>query len=197
MRRREKALLPVGNRRAAREFAFRVIFEASQSDVTLALARSRAEGAMREGDDTYAPLSAEGLQFAGELLDGMQAHGNEIDDLLRRTIRGWSFETLAQTDLNVMRLAAVEMIYLATPHPPVIESAVRIARKYGGDDSGKFVNGVLAGLSRTAERQAKEANRTEENYTEGKHTEEKHTEQKAGQDTEAPDSELQPGEPTL
>ena len=147
-RRREKAAQPVGNRRAAREFAFRVIFEASQGDITLALARSRAEGLMREGDDTHTPLSEDALTFAGELLNAFQTHGNEVDDLLRRTIRGWSFETLAQTDLNVMRLAALEMIWLDTPHPPVIESAVRIARKYGGDDSGKFVNGVLASLSR-------------------------------------------------
>lgn len=147
-RRREKAAQPVGNRRAAREFAFRVIFEASQGDTTLDLARIRAEGLMREGDDTYVALSEDALNFATELINGMQAHGNEVDDLLRRTIRGWSFDTLAQTDLNVMRLAALEMIWIGTPHPPVIESAVRIARKYGGDDSGKFVNGVLAGLSR-------------------------------------------------
>ncbi len=156
MRRREKAVQPAGNRRAAREFAFRVIFEASQTDISLALARSRAEGAMREGDDTHPLLSEDGLNFAGQLLDAMQAHGNEVDDLLRRTIRGWSFETLAQTDLNVMRLAALEMVWMDTPHPPVIESAVRIARKYGGDDSGKFVNGVLAGLSRNVERREPE-----------------------------------------
>lgn len=161
-RRREKAVLPVGNRRAAREFAFRVVFEASQSDVTLALARSRAEGVMREGDDTHAVLSEEALTFAGQLLDGFQAHGNEVDDLLRRTIRGWTLDTLAQTDLNVMRLAALEMVYMDTPHPPVIESAVRTARKYGGDDSGKFVNGVLAGLSRTVDRAATTQTQTEE-----------------------------------
>lgn len=155
-RRREKAAQPVGNRRAAREFAFRVIFEASQGDISLDLARTRAEGLMREGDDTHVALSEDALNFAGELIGGMQAHGNEVDDLLRRTIRGWSFDTLAQTDLNVMRLAALEMVWIGTPHPPVIESAVRIARKYGGDDSGKFVNGVLAGLSRNEERRNSE-----------------------------------------
>jgi len=155
-RRREKAAQPVGNRRAAREFAFRVIFEASQGDMPLSLARNRAEANMRDGDDTHAQLSEDALRFAGELLEGFERHGNDVDDLLRRTIRGWSFDTLAQTDLNVMRLAALEMVWFGTPHPPVIESAVRIARKYGGDDSGKFVNGVLAGLSRTAERRAEQ-----------------------------------------
>ena len=150
MRRRDKAaqVAPVGNRRAAREFAFRVLFEATQGDIPLSLARSRAEGSMREGDDLHAQLSPQALSFAGELLDAMEQHRAEVDELLRRTIRGWSFETMAQTDLNVMRLAALEMVWLHAPHPPVIESAVRTARKYGGDDSGRFVNGVLASLSR-------------------------------------------------
>jgi transcription antitermination protein NusB len=184
-RRREKAVQPVGNRRAAREFAFRVIFEASQGDISLALARSRAEGTMREGDDTHPTLSEDALSFAGDLLDGMQAHGNEVDDLLRRTIRGWSFETLAQTDLNVMRLATLEMIWLHTPHPPVIESAVRIARKFGGDDSGKFVNGVLAGLSRNSERESRVS-------AEKEHAEQDRAEQEAGeQDTSEHQSEPQ------
>jgi len=147
-RRRERAAPPAGTRRAAREFAFRVLFESAQGDVDLSLARSRAEGAMREGDETLTPLSGEALQFAGELLDGMAEHRAEIDELLRRTIRGWNLETLAQTDLNIMRLAALEMFWMDTPHPPVIESAARTARKFGGDDSGRFVNGVLAGLAR-------------------------------------------------
>ncbi|MFC4453344.1 transcription antitermination factor NusB [Deinococcus sonorensis] len=148
-RRREKAAQPTGSRRAAREFAFRVLFEAQQGDLDLGLARSRAEGAMREGDELVPALSDEGLTFAGVLLDAMAKHGREVDDLLRRTIRGWSFEQMAQTDLNVMRLAVLEMVFLNEVHPPVIESAVRIARKYGGEDSGRFVNGVLAGFSRS------------------------------------------------
>ena len=50
---------------------------------------------------------------------------------------------------NILRLATFEMMHTPEPHPPVIESAVRIARKFGGEDSGRFVNGVLGGLSRT------------------------------------------------
>ncbi|MFC4636862.1 transcription antitermination factor NusB [Deinococcus hohokamensis] len=148
-RRREKAAQPVGTRRAAREFVFRALFEADRGDLPLDTVFTRAEGAMREGDDTYAPLSAEALTFAQELVRGLGQHRAEIDTTLRRTIRGWSFDQMAQTDLNVLRLATFEMLYTPEPHPPVIESAVRIARKFGGDDSGRFVNGVLAGLSRS------------------------------------------------
>lgn len=147
-RRRDKANQPVGTRRAAREFVFRVLFEADRGDLPLAGVFTRSEGAMREGDDTFPQLNADALQFATELVKGIELHRAEIDDTLHRTIRGWSFEQMAQTDLNVLRLATYELLYTPEPHPPVIESAVRIARKFGGDDSGRFVNGVLGGLSR-------------------------------------------------
>lgn len=147
-KRRDKAARPAGTRRAAREFVFRTLFEADRGDLPLDAVFTRAEGAMRAGDDTYPPLSDDALTFARELVDGLGTHRQEIDATLRRTIRGWSFEQMAQTDLNVLRLATLEMMFTPEPHPPVIESAVRIARKFGGDDSGRFVNGVLAGLSR-------------------------------------------------
>jgi N utilization substance protein B len=51
----------------------------------------------------------------------------------------------------VLRLAAFEMMFLDTPHGPVIEVAVRIAKKFGGEESGKFVNGVLARLKKRLE----------------------------------------------
>lgn len=147
-RRREKAAQPVGTRRAAREFVFRTLFEADRAGMPLDAVFTRAEGAMREGDDTFAPLNAEALDFARDLVRGLGVQREQIDDVLHRTIRGWTFDQMAQTDLNVLRLAAFEMLHTDEPHPPVIESAVRIARKFGGDDSGRFVNGVLANLSR-------------------------------------------------
>ena len=147
-RRRERAQQPVGTRRAAREFAFRVLFEADRGEMPLQAVFTRAEGIMREGDDTFPQLGSDALEFAEQLVRGLERSRAEIDDVLHRTIRGWTFDQMAQTDLNVLRLATYELMYTPEPHPPVIESAVRIARKFGGDDSGRFVNGVLAGLSR-------------------------------------------------
>ncbi|WP_291427916.1 transcription antitermination factor NusB [Deinococcus sp.] len=151
-RRREKAAAPVGTRRAAREFAFRVLFEADRGDLPIQSVFNRAENAMRAGDDTFPVLSEEALVFAQQLVSGISAARPDIDATLRRTIRGWSFDQMAQTDLNILRLATFEMTGTDEPHPPIIESAVRIARKFGGDDSGRFVNGVLAGLSRALPR---------------------------------------------
>lgn len=147
-RRRERAQQPVGTRRAAREFAFRVLFEAERGEMALSDVFTRAEGAMREGDDTFPQLGPDALEFAERLVRGLHESLPEIDETLHRTIRGWTFDQMAQTDLNVLRLATYELLHGDEAHPPVIESAVRIARKFGGDDSGRFVNGVLAGLSR-------------------------------------------------
>jgi len=58
---------------------------------------------------------------------------------------------MAKTDLAVLRLATYEMLFEPTPAPPLIEVAVKIAKRYGGEDSGRFVNGVLARLLRRIE----------------------------------------------
>lgn len=152
MTRRRQMGAPVGGtRRAAREFAFRVLFEAERGEADLQETMGLALARMHGGDEAYPRLSEDAIAFARELVDRYSAGRPEVEALLRRTIRGWDFGQLAQTDLNVMRLAAVEMLNTDTPHPPVIESAVRIARKFGGEESGRFVNGVLAGLSRDLE----------------------------------------------
>ena len=139
---------PNTSRRAARELAFRLLFEASQGGTRVQETLQRAEAGMRAGEDTHGNLSPEALEFARSLLLGYDEHRDEIDALLGRTIQGWSFSQMAQTDLNVLRLAAYELTHHDQPAPPVIESAVRIARKFGGEESGRFVNGVLASLQR-------------------------------------------------
>ncbi|ADV67591.1 transcription antitermination factor NusB [Deinococcus maricopensis] len=152
-RRREKASAPSNSRRAAREFAFRVLFESERGQVPLQEALNRARLNMAHGDDTYPELGDEAVDFARDLLGAQTARRAEVDSLLTRTIRGWTFEQMAQTDLNVLRLATAEMLRGEDPHPPIIESFVRVARKFGGEDSGRFVNGVLSGVSRTIEEQ--------------------------------------------
>ena len=70
-RRREKAPQATGTRRAAREFVFRVLFEADRGDLPLEAVFARSEGAMLEGDDTFTPLNPDALAFAGELVRGL------------------------------------------------------------------------------------------------------------------------------
>lgn len=151
LRRRDparRAAAPGSSRRAAREFAFRVLFESAQGGASVEDTFARATRVMREGDDTFPELDEAALDFARELTSAYATRAEEVDALLRRTIVGWSFPQMAQTDLNVLRLATAELLAGDTPPGVVIEAAVRSARKFGGDESGRFVNGVLASVQR-------------------------------------------------
>lgn len=153
-------------RRKARELAFRTLFQAERGGGDLLEVWQQAKddlalelGADADGDEDYGErLDAESLAFAGRLLERFAANREEIDAALERAIEGWSFVQMAQTDLNVLRLAVTELKFEAEVAKEVtIEMAVRIAKKFGGEESGRFVNGVLAKLVRQPELRAKGA----------------------------------------
>jgi N utilization substance protein B len=66
----------------------------------------------------------------------------------------WPIDRLANTDRSVLRLAAYELLHTETPPQVVINEAVELAKRYGTEDSGRFVNGVLGALARRAPRRA-------------------------------------------
>ncbi len=140
-------------RRKARELAFKVLFEHAVGGVPLEVAWQHATQELEPDDSEpdWDTLDPEGLAFAQRLVQGYQAQQEVVNQALASTIQGWSFAQMAKTDLAVLRLATYEMLFEPTPHAPLIEVAVRIARRYGGEDSGRFVNGVLARLHKRIE----------------------------------------------
>lgn len=140
-------------RRKARELAFKVLFEHAVGGVSLETAWQHATQELEpeEADQEADVLDREGLSFAHRLLQGYQAQQQRVDEILASTIEGWSFGQMAKTDLSILRLAAYEMLFEPTPYAPLIEVAVKIAKRYGGEDSGRFVNGVLARLLKRIE----------------------------------------------
>ncbi len=143
-------------RRRARELAFRTLFQSERGgspvlEVWHQLREDLAEEAADPAaDDAYGdPVDASTLDFADALVRAYADHREEVDGELGELITGWSFTQMAQTDLNVLRLAVTEMRF-GPPSPPEvgIEMAVRLAKKFGGEESGRFVNGVLAKLYR-------------------------------------------------
>lgn len=145
-------------RRKARELAFRTLFQAERGSASLLEVwhgvREEIGENLQDNDDVYEDrLDAEAIAFAGHLVQAFADHKSEIDARLADVIEGWSFSQMAQTDLNVLRLALTEFLYEPdVPKEVTIEIAVRIAKKYGGEDSGRFVNGVLAKLYQDLQR---------------------------------------------
>lgn len=138
-------------RRRAREVAFQALFQADRgaTPVLDAWLELRAELADEPADEPYADaLALEDVDFAERLVRAYEERQAAIDLDLAELIQGWSFGQMAQTDLNVLRLALAEMALAETPAVVAVEMAVRLAKRFGGEDSGRFVNGVLAKVLR-------------------------------------------------
>lgn len=82
--------------------------------------------------------------FTERLVLGAARDSIRIDDLMRQSSLNWRIERMATVDRNVIRLAVYEILNEAdTPAAVVINEAIEIAKKFGGEESAEFVNGVL------------------------------------------------------
>lgn len=129
------------SRRRAREEALKLLFrldltgESPDEAIAEALSESNIDQRARE--------------FVGDLCRGVAGRLTEIDDLLCRFTTGWTGERLAATDRNVLRMAVYEILYSEdVPVAVVINEAVELAKKFGTQDSGRFVNGVLGSIAK-------------------------------------------------
>ncbi len=122
-------------RSEARERALTLLYEAEAKGQTPA--------------DVLAALPVTPDALAVALVEAVGAHAAEIDGLIAASARGWTLERMAMTDRNVLRLAVAELMTQPdTPTAVVLNEAVELAKRFGTDDSGRFVNGLLAAIAR-------------------------------------------------
>ena len=86
--------------------------------------------------------------FAEELATGAIKQVAAIDALITAHSAHWRIERMPAVDRNVLRLAIYEMKNLATPSAVVIDQAIELARRFSGDESIPFLNGVLDAVNR-------------------------------------------------
>jgi N utilization substance protein B len=86
--------------------------------------------------------------YAGELVRGVQAHRDRIDELLSEYARGWSLDRMPAVDRNILRIGAYELLFGAgVPEGVAISEAVMLASDLSTDASPAFINGLLARLA--------------------------------------------------
>ncbi len=79
-----------------------------------------------------------------EILRGLESKRSEIDRLIAEKAEGWRLERLHSVDRNILRLAVYELCYREdVPPEVVIDEAVELAKKYSGEHSPVFINGIL------------------------------------------------------
>ena len=98
-------------------------------------------------------IAPDAKPFAEQLVHGVLDHLQELDELLQRVADHWSVERMAVVDRNVLRCALFELLYLEEiPAKVTINEAIEIAKRFGSEESGAFINGILDRLIKSEER---------------------------------------------
>ncbi|HMQ01818.1 MAG TPA: transcription antitermination factor NusB [Candidatus Doudnabacteria bacterium] len=131
----------MANRHLQRTIALQALFEWDfhnrQGNLTEILDRTIKEFSSDEA----------GLQLTTELLTGVIEKINELDEIIIKHAPEWPIDQITIIDRNVLRLGIYELMFLKnTPAKVAINEAVEMGKRFGGDSSGKFVNGVLGSI---------------------------------------------------
>ena len=93
------------------------------------------------------PIADDQKKYGMKLVDLVQAHREELDEEIKAASVHWEIDRMAKIDRIVIRIAMVELLYVPDiPTKVAVSEAVQIATKFSTDNSGTFVNGLLAGF---------------------------------------------------
>ncbi len=135
----------MGARRRAREVALQALYRLDINPCEPENALEDLKGYVK-GDTSLAA-------FARDLVLGTIARKDEIDGCIREASLKWDIGRMAVVDRNVLRLATYELLaHRETPAKVIINEAIEMAKGFGGEESGTFVNGVLDRIKYNLER---------------------------------------------
>jgi len=140
----------MGTRRRAREMALQILYglDINPGDPETAC-----------GDlDGWSDLEADSRDFVSDLVQGAWDRRSEIDQVIADASIKWDVGRMAVVDRNLLRLATYEMMaHRDTPARVVLNEAIEMAKNYGGEESGNFINGVLDRIKYDLEREQNES----------------------------------------
>ncbi len=156
---RERA---AGKRRRGREMALQMLYQLDMGESTLQQVLHHFDPtdmvlAEREADspsELPAPPPTfnlgtvkEAHEYARRLVEGTMARLDELDGMIREQADNWRLERMSAVDRNVLRLAVFELAFESdVPKRVVLDEGIELAKRFGSDQSGRFVNGILDGL---------------------------------------------------
>jgi len=124
------------SRRKAREYAFKVLFQVDQ----VAAEPDRAFNYLLVESD----LPEKDIKFSQQLIQETMRNSDEIDKVIASYASDWAIDRMPAVDRNIMRLAACEILYLESVDSIIVmDEAIEIAKKYGGESSSAYINAIL------------------------------------------------------
>ncbi|HVY72474.1 MAG TPA: transcription antitermination factor NusB [Candidatus Paceibacterota bacterium] len=134
----------MANRHLSRSVVLQTLFEWDFRDCK----KEVAEEALDRNAHEFAP-GASDLPFMEELLDGVLSRKNDLDMVIEKAAPEWPIARIALVDRNVLRLGLFELLFSdreKVPAKVAINEAIELAKNFGGENSGRFVNGVLGAV---------------------------------------------------
>lgn len=129
-------------RRKARETALQALYKIDISE-------SKAAEAGLELEE-LAP-GTESRRYCETLVSGVAAHRDELDSVIEKHSENWTIGRMSVVDRNILRIAAYELLHgRDVPYKVVIDEAVELAKKFGTDESGPFINGIIDKIRKAA-----------------------------------------------
>jgi N utilization substance protein B len=87
--------------------------------------------------------------YALHLVEEVRSRQAQLDDIITKHSLGWTTDRMSSVDRNVLRVAVLELMERDVPKAAAIDEAVEIAKRFSGEEAGRFVNGVLAAVMST------------------------------------------------
>lgn len=129
------------SRRFARELALQLLFQIDVGKVSL-------KEALKDFSSLH-DVPASTKEFCLSLVKGVLDNLEEIDKQIKEVSKNWELSRMNIVDKNVLRLGTYEMLFGSNiPETVAINEAIEIAKKYGSNESGSFVNGILDAIKK-------------------------------------------------
>lgn len=126
----------MGKRRRSREFALQVLYQ-------LEITKQSALKAMVQLKENFSPEEGED-EFAKQIVLGVVERRQEIDRLIEERSENWRLDRMTIIDRNILRIAIFELLYCSEVPPKVtLNEAIDLGKRYGSEESGSFINGIL------------------------------------------------------
>ncbi len=140
-------------RRESRETALQILFQLEFNDIM----------EERSLDHFWKDRKGQNSEYVQELIKGVVSNKDEIDSLIQSYSKNWRLSRMLCIDRNIMRLAVYELLFEeGMPVAVAINEAVELAKKFGGNESARFINGLLDALSKDPRIQKKTRGNTNE-----------------------------------
>lgn len=137
----------------AREFALQTLFQhffvtsVNYPNLAKLIEENPTQDAKKSINETC-------LNFAKQLVDGVQKHQEQLDKKIQHVSPQWKIERMALIDLTLLRLATYEMLYENLKPNIAIDEAVKLAKIYGTPESRSFINALLDSITKEEQKNA-------------------------------------------